>query len=151
MPRDHEVEDPMTFDANERAWLAGWADVLIPAGNDFPSASQAGVANEGLDQVLAFRPDLAAPLKNLLAQARGRSAAEFVGTLQRDDPASFAILAEFVPGAYFLNTQVRAKLGYSGQRPQPIDPHPDYLDDGLLRSVIDRGPIYRPTPAPPTR
>jgi hypothetical protein len=39
----------MTFDASERTVLAGLADVLIPAGEGFPSASQAGVAGEGLD------------------------------------------------------------------------------------------------------
>ena len=26
------------------------------------------------------------------------------------------------------------------------DPRPDFMEDGLLESVIKRGPIYRPTP-----
>lgn len=136
----------MIFDLNERAALAGLADVLIPAGEGFPSASEAGVAGEGLDQVLSFRPDLAAGLKKLLASARGRPPAEVVADLQGKDPAGFSLLAELVPGAYFLNPQVRAKLDYHGQGSQPIDPRPDYLDDGLLQSVINRGPVYRPTP-----
>jgi hypothetical protein len=136
----------MSFDTNERATLAALADVLIPAGDGFPSASEAGVAGEGLDQVLTFRPDLAAGLKRLLASAQGQIAAAFVAELKKNDPASFGLLAELVPGAYFLNPQVRAKLGYQGQRARPIDPHPDYLDDDLLQSVIDRGPIYRCTP-----
>ena len=63
----------MTFDEDERAILASLADVLIPAGDGFPSASEAGVAGEGLDQVLAFRPDLATALKSILAFARGRN------------------------------------------------------------------------------
>ena len=136
----------MTFDANERATLATLADVLIPSGVGFPSASEAGVAGEGLDQVLSLRPDLAAGLKKLLASARGRPAGAFVAELRENDAASFGLLSELVPGAYFLNSQVRAKLGYHGQGPHPIDPRPDYLDEGLLQSVIDRGPIYRPTP-----
>lgn len=136
----------MNFDANERSVLGELADVLIPAGQGFPSASQAGVAGEGLDQTLSFRPDFAEGLKRLIVAARGRSAAEFVEELQRTDPIGFGLLAEFVPGAYFLNLRVREKLGYGGQRAHPIDPHPDYLDDGLLQSVIDRGAIYRPTP-----
>jgi hypothetical protein len=53
-----------------------------------------------------------------------------------------------VPGAYFLNPDVRRAIGYEGQTGRAIDPHPDYLDDGLLDAVIARGPIYRPTPAP---
>jgi hypothetical protein len=123
------------------------ADVFIPAGEGFPSASEAGVANEGLDQVLSFRPELAAGLKKLLASSQGRPPAEFVAELETKDRVSFGLLTELVPGAYFLNPQVRLKLGYQGQGPRPIDPHPDYLDEGLLQSVIDRGPIYRPTPA----
>ena len=136
----------MTFDSNERALLAALADVLIPAGDGFPSASAAGVAGGGLDQVLSFRPDLAPGLKKLLAAASGRPPTDFVAELKASDPAAFGLLAELVPAAYFLNADVRAKLRYNGQGPRPIDPRPDYLDDGLLQAVIDRGPIYRPTP-----
>lgn len=138
----------MTFDAHERSVLASLADALIPAGDGFPAASQAGVAAAGLDQVLSFRPDLAEGLKGLLAAAKDRPRAEFLAELQRDDPSGFGILAELVPGAYFLHPEVRARLGYAGQTPKPIDPRPDYLEEGLLQSVLDRGPIYRPTPHP---
>lgn len=136
----------MNFDATERAALASLADLLIPAGEGFPSASEAGVADEGLDQLLGFRPDLAAGLKRVIAGATGRLPAEILELLRTSDPAGFSILTEVVPGAYFLNERVRRRLGYAGQDPRPIDPHPDYLDDGLLQSVLDRGPIYRPTP-----
>ena len=37
-------------------------------------------------------------------------------------------------------------IGYAGQGPWLMDPRPDYMEDGLLESVIRRGPIYRPTP-----
>ncbi len=135
----------MTFDTNERTVLAGLADVLIPAGAGFPSASEAGVAGEGLDQVLSFRPDLATGLKTLLASAQGHPSTAIVAELRKNDSASFGLLAELVAGAYFLNSAVRASLGYHGQGPHPIDPRPDYLDDGLLQAVVNRGPIYRPT------
>ena len=136
----------MNLTSTERQLFAAFADLLIPAGNGFPSASQAGVANEGLDQLLAVRPDLLDPLKSLLLRAKDRPATEFLRDLQTNDPATFGVLAESVPGAYFLNPDVRAKLKYDGQSARPIDPREDYLDDGLLQSVIDRGPIYRPTP-----
>ena len=136
----------MSLTSAERQLFAVLADLVIPAGNDFPSASEAGVAHEGLDQLLAVRPDLLDPLKSLLVGARDRSAPEFLRELQTNDPAAFAVLAESVPGAYFLNPQVRAKLKYDGQSGRAIDPREDYLDDGLLQSVIDRGPTYRPTP-----
>jgi hypothetical protein len=136
----------VNFDSWERAVLAELADVLIPAGEGLPSASDAGVARDGLDRVLSFRPDLADGLKRVIAAARRRPAAAFVAELPRSDPAGFALLAEFVPGAYFLNQRVREQLGYTGQKARPIDPRPDHQDDGLLQSVIDRGPIHRPTP-----
>jgi hypothetical protein len=136
----------VSFDFEERAVLAQLADVLIPAGEGFPSASDAGVARDGLDLVLSFRPDLADGLKRLIADAGRCPAAAFVAELPCSDPAGFALLAEFVPGAYFLNSRVREQLGYTGQNARPIDPRPDHLDDDLVQPVIDRGPIHRPTP-----
>lgn len=136
----------MSLTSAERQLFAALADLLIPAGSGFPSASEAGVANEGLDQLLTVRPDLFDPLKSLLLRAKDRSPAEFLQELQTNAPAAFGVLAEAVPGAYFLNADVRAKLKYDGQSARPIDPREDYLDDGLLQSVINRGRIYRPTP-----
>jgi hypothetical protein len=136
----------MNFDSHERALLAALADVLIPAGDELPSASEAGVAGEGLDQVLSFRPDLATGLKNLLLKTRGCTAGPFIAELQQNDPAAFALLAEIVPGAYFLNRDVRARLGYEGQRAHPINALGEEIEAGLLRPVIDRGPIYRASP-----
>jgi len=136
----------MTFNFDERAMLDHLADVLIPAGDGFPSASAADVAGQWLDRVLKARPDLAAALKDLLSKAANRQPSEFVAELRASDAAGFGVLAEFAAGAYFMNPSVRRALGYAGQDARPIDPHPDYLDDGLLQSVIDRGPIYRPTP-----
>jgi len=136
----------MNLTPAERQLFSSLADLLIPAGNGFPSASEAGVANAGLDQLLGVRPDLLDPLKSLLLRAKDRPAIEFLRDLQTNDPATFSVLAESVPGAYFLNAEVRVKLKYNGQSARAIDPREDYLDDGLLQSVIDRGPIYRPTP-----
>ena len=136
----------MTFDSKERAQLGKLADVLIPAGDGLPSASAAGVEAGGLDQVLAVRPEMAAVLKKVLAVSSDSAPMDAVSQLKSKDPSSFGLLAELVAGAYFLNPQVRTSLGYDGQTAKPIDPRPDYLEEGLLQSVIDRGPIYRPTP-----
>jgi hypothetical protein len=130
----------------QRALLAGMADILIPAGDGMPSASEAGVAGNGLDAVLSARPDLAGELFELLDQASGRTPAEALASLRSGKPALFVHLGEVVAGGYFMNPQVRQAIGYHGQTPRPIDPHPDYLDDGLLEPVIRRGPIYRSTP-----
>ena len=136
----------MNFDPAVRAVLAGLADVLIPAGDGMPSASAAGVAEDGLNQVLAAVPSLGASLADVLARAKGREAAEVVTSLARTDPAAYGILTEVVTAAYFMNPNVRQAVGYTGQGPTPLDPRVDYMEDGLLESVIKRGPIYRPTP-----
>ena len=73
--------------------------------------------------------------------------AEAGGEVVDIDERAVGRTAEVVPAAYFMNPHVQQLIGYAGQTPRPIDPHPDYLDDGLLDSVISRGPIYRPTPA----
>lgn len=136
----------MTFSQPERTTLAGLADVLIPASGGFPSASEAGAAAEGLDQVLAVRPDLAGPLKEILKSAQGGNPAEFVSVLQTRDPAGLGALAEAVAGAYFMNPQVRGAIRYYGQTPRPIDPATSDLNGELVKPVVDRGSIYRSTP-----
>jgi hypothetical protein len=134
------------FDNVQRVVLAGLADVLIPAGDSMPSASSAAVAEEGLNQVLDAVPSLAAGLAEVLARAKGREPAEFIAILNRTDPSAYGVLTEVVTAAYFMNPDVRKAVGYTGQGPTPLDPRADYMEDGLLESVIKRGPIYRPTP-----
>lgn len=136
----------MNFDEAEREVLADLADVLIPAGDGRPSASQAEVAGQWLDAALTARPDLAQALKKLIKKPRTGTPHDIVADLRANDPSAFEVLAEVVPGAYFMNPDVRTAIGYSGQDRREIDPHPDYMDDGLLESVIRRGPIYRATP-----
>jgi hypothetical protein len=129
----------------QRAQLGAIADVLIPAGSGMPSASEAGVAGQYLDEVLAARPDLAEPLAAALASVHG--AADPVAAL-RADLGAWMVVTAVVPAAYFLNPAMREAIGYPGLEARPIDPDaaPDYLDDGLLDSVVARGPVYRPTP-----
>lgn len=117
------------------------ADLLIPAGYNMPSASQAGVATTGLAEVLRFRPELEAQIESILDQCEGKSSKEALAAL---DPASFGTLTEIVASAYFMNEHVRVKLHYDGQRAKPIVP--EEIDSDLLKPVLDRGAIFRPTP-----
>ena len=129
-----------------RAQLAAIADQLIPAGSGMPSASEADVQGRFLDEVLAARPDLAAPLEAVLESVSGLAPGVAIAQLRESD--GWGVLTAVVPGAYFLNPETRAALGYPGLERRPIDPDaaPDYDDDGLLASVIERGPVYRATP-----
>jgi len=132
----------------ERAVFGGLADLLIPSADGMLSATEAGVAGRWLDEVLEVRPDLGPPLVLVINAARGADPAGAMADLRRSDPAGFGVLAEVVVGAYFLNPQVRKAIGYGGQQSIPIvaEKPPDYEQDGLLASVVGRGPIYRPTP-----
>ena len=134
----------MISDAH-RVQLGAIADVLIPAGSGMPSASEAGVAGQYLDEVLAARPDLAEPLEAALASVEG--ADDPIAAL-RADLGHWMVITAVVPAAYFLNPAMREAIGYPGLEARPIDPDaaPDYLEDGLLDSVVSRGPVYRPTP-----
>src|SRR5262245_55008861 len=131
----------MSFTEQERKRLAALADVLIPAIHGQLSASEADVAGRGLDRVLMTCPEVAGGLREVLAKCSDSDAERAVTELRKNDPAAFGVLAEFAAGAYFLNPQVRAAIGYNGQTARAIDPAPDYLEDGLLDSVMQRGPI----------
>jgi hypothetical protein len=131
-----------------RGVFAGLADVLIPAGERMPSAGEVALERGALDAVLAVRPDLTVDLVALLEAAREADPAAEVERLRAENEAGFQLLTTVVGGGYFLDKGVREAIGYRGQEAVPIehlDP-PDYERDGLLASVVERGPIYRPTP-----
>ena len=137
----------MALTDSQRAQLGALADQLIPAGGGLPSASDAGVAGRYLDEVLGSLPDLREPLQAALRAVDGLEPAAASAVL-REDPAAWSVLTAIVPAAYFMNPEIRAAIGYPGLEKRPIDEaaEPDYLWDGLLDSVIARGPVYRPTP-----
>ena len=114
------------------------ADLLIPAGADMPSATEAYVGTTGLSEVLKFRPELEAAIENILERCHGKSPQQALDSL---DSAAFGTVAEVVASAYFMNDEVRRRLQYSGQRARTIVP--EEIDRALLERVVDRGPIYR--------
>jgi choline dehydrogenase-like flavoprotein len=128
--------------------LAALTDVLIPAGNGKPSASEADRAGKWLARVLAARPDLEPGLVAVLAAAQGRDPQREVRRLHEEEPDKFKTLATAVSGAYYMNLKVRKRIGYPGQGKRP--PFPDEaeydLRDGLLDPVIERGRIHKQPP-----
>ena len=140
----------MTIDPSQRSTLAALADVLVPAAEGMPAASEVGVADEGLDRVLRVRPDIEADLSRVLKVGAGQDTAEHIKDLQRDDPAGFEALAFAVTGAYYTDQRVRELIGYPGQlyAPERLQRDPIDASDPMLQRVVARGPIYRPTPSP---
>lgn len=131
-----------------RVVLADLADVLIPAGRGFPCARAAGVASGGLDAVLAVRPEIEAPLMELLERAEGRSRHAFLDSLSSTDPSGFDLLTFVVAAGYFSNHDVRRRLAYPGRTAQPLREPAAGVDweRALLEPVRRRGRVYRLAP-----
>ena len=128
----------------ERATLAGLADVLVPAAYGMPSASSVGVHERRLDRVLAARPDLAEPLRAILKAAAERDAAAETRRLRVEDEPAFRLLLSVVAAAYYSSPKVRRLIGYPGQRPNEVFPDQAEHDlrGGILDPVIARGPVW---------
>jgi len=133
--------------ASEVAFFA-IADVLIPAYQDMPSASKAPDAAAILRRILALRPDLKPDLMRGLRAVSGSDPARGVRELQHSDPAAYAAIGTVAAAGYYMSPGVRALIGYPGQEKRAFDPDatPEYVSNGMLQAVADRGPIYRPTP-----
>jgi len=130
------------FTAPQRRLLAALADALIPAAGELPSASEAGVAAGLLDKVLSLRPDLAGPLRRVLAgpDLEGRDAAARLVALAREAPADHAALLTVVAGGYYLEPRIRQRINYPGQEARPFNPSQfeNFVAEGLLDHVLER-------------
>ena len=115
-----------------------------------PAPGELGIAGAQLDLVLASRPDLepgpaagarAAPAEEATRSAGSRRSAP-------PTPTRYDALVVAIVGGYYLHPEVQRRLGYPGQTPRPLPAAglPDYVEEGLLERVYERGPIYRPTP-----
>ncbi len=135
-----------------RASLRTVADSLIPSAHGMPGAAEVGVADEKLDRVLAVRPDLASPMERALGilEAEPGAAADeaTLARLHDADPEAHDALLTVVAGGYYIDRGVRDRLGYDGQRAVEVRPEiiPNYVEEGLIDKVLERGPIYRPVP-----
>ena len=139
---------PEELDEAFRSRLARIADVLVPAHREMPSAGSVGIAGDLLDKALRARPDLAADCRRAVTACADPPSPEALERLAVDDPSGFSALMVLVLGGYFISSEVRKLLHYAGQEALRIDigELPDYIEEGLLDEVIDRGPIYRITP-----
>jgi hypothetical protein len=124
------------------------ADVLIPEAEGMPCASKIEGAVETLDRVLTLRPDLKEDLVRGLRLALGKDPGAAARELAKVDCAAFSAIGKVAAAGYYMNPKVRSLIGYPGQDKRPFDPDatPEYVSNGMLQAVIDRGSIYRPTP-----
>jgi hypothetical protein len=132
-----------------RARLAQIADGLIPGTEAMPAPSSLDIGGRQLDAVLASRSDLADALRRALkAAGDADDPIAWVERLADADPQAHEALVTAVVAGYYLHPEVQRRLGYPGQVGEAVvaDSFPEYVHDGLLERVYERGPIYRPTP-----
>jgi hypothetical protein len=139
------------FTTEQREQLGKLADRLISGGAGLPSATEADVHHDWIDRTLSARPDLFEVVASVLGEpGEAQGVLDRLRSTERErfDQFTFA-----VAGAYLINPRVRKLLGYPGAAPEKNLAFPDeadaYLEDGILDPVIERGPIYRPTPDEP--
>jgi hypothetical protein len=135
------------MDDATRVGVAKVFDVLLPGTAVLPAATEVDAQGELLDRVLTADPTLAP-----LVRACGERAihvdeptlAEIRSWMGEDsERLIFALHA-----AYYMSKEVRQRLNYPGQGRFPIaEATPDQLwTPELIAPVIERGPIYVPTP-----
>ena len=141
---------PSVSDSTRRA-LETIGDHLIPAAHGMPAAGRMDVGTRQLDVVLASRPDLAPTLERVLADAIIEDVGGFVTALATDDPEGYGAVTLAVVAGYYMHPEVHRLIGYPGQVPKDVQRmgEREVYQEGLMdlaQKVIERGPIYRPTP-----
>lgn len=137
-------------DTTRRA-LERVGDHLIPEAHGMPAASAMGVGTAQLDVVLRSRPDLAPFIERALAEADLSDVAGLVTRLRQQDPAAYDAVTLAVVAGYYMHPEIHERIGYPGQVAKDVQRMSEreiYLEGlmELAQKVIDRGPIYRPTP-----
>ena len=138
----------MTTDRIDRDVFAAIADILIPDAEGMPAASAVGVHEDVLDRILGLRPDLAEAFRRGIAFARGKDARVAAEALNQEDAQALTAIGLIASAGYYMAPRVRDLIGYPGQERRTFDADavPEYVANGMLKVVQDRGPIFKPTP-----
>ena len=135
----------MTDDDADRIF-ASLADALMPEAEGMPKASDAADLKACLKSTLNSRPDLRGDIMQGLLALSGKTLdAATLNTFANEKPASWAALTLAILNIYYNSAKVQTITNYSGPRRQTYDADatPDFIAEGLLKVVTDRGPIWR--------
>ncbi|MEU1558461.1 hypothetical protein AB0G86_16485 [Streptomyces scabiei] len=135
----------------ELATLRAVADVLIPETDTDPAATRAAEYDVWLRRAVDARADSFDLLTGALAALEGLPPALLDAALRRlhaEEPPTFAVLSAVVAGAWLMVPEVKAAVGYPGQkRDVPrLEEAVDQISDGILDPVLERGHFYTPAP-----
>jgi len=143
-----DTKPPAGLTDELRGVFARIADVLIPREGTCPSASEAHVHGPRIDRLISLRPDLKVPFLRALDRCREGEAEVAARSLHARDPDALMLVGMLAAVAYYQDSAVQTAIGYYGQTHRTFDADaiPTYATDGTLQAVIDRGPLFRPTP-----
>jgi choline dehydrogenase-like flavoprotein len=135
-------EAPLT--PERRGRLSALAAVLIPAAGGMPGASDIALLREAglVDRVLALRPDLVGPLAAALDAAGTVEPRAAIERLEAERPDAFSALLQVLVGAYYLDPEVKRRLGYHGQQAL-TPPRGGFGAEDLALAQMERPPRYR--------
>lgn len=133
----------LQLDPARRTALGAVADELIPAAHGMPSAGSV-LDLRRIEFVLCARPDLLKPLSDALRPELGDTPRQRLTALA-DEPDNLAALQLAVVAGYYSDADVRDRIGYPGQIARPVHAfdYPEYVDEGLIDRVIERGQVWR--------
>jgi hypothetical protein len=120
---------------------------LLPAAAGLPSASTALTERRLLD-VLGARQDLASDFWRAVEKLGSGDASAALKQLLVDDPTAYGVLGSVIAAAYYTEPEVMNALSYPGQlsHSYSLDEVPEYVLNGWLQRVIDRGTLWRQPP-----
>ena len=129
--------------------LTALADVMLPAAHGMPAVSEVEAVESHLAQVLSWRDDLRQPLVRAVDALDPSSfTIDRLTALHQEDEDAYVALTTAVAACYYLSPVVRELIGYPGQVAKTYDPYAytEWVAEGLLDPVVERGPIWREAP-----
>lgn len=120
------------------------AGYLIPQGHGMPSAADV-LDDRQITLVLRSRPDLLSALRQSLRPTLGSDPATRLAVLESEEVENLAALQTTIAGGYYMAPRVRDAMNYPGQIATPVSAfsYPQYIEEGMIESVVERGPIWR--------
>jgi hypothetical protein len=151
---------PPPLDAPQRALLVAFADEIIPATDEMPSASQMGPAAY-LERVAAADPAIAASLGDAVTsidrRARAAHAEAFASlagparvallqAMEKEEADLFRAARDFVYESYYTNPLVWKRIGYDFIGAESAGPPLEPFEEALLERVKVLPRLYRAIP-----
>ncbi len=142
---------------DERAAMRIAMDLIIPAGDGMPSATDAGGMGY-VERLLPREPGVAAQLTQSLAVVEAYSARSYdrpfrqlshteqvfvLKDMEATAPAQFVTLRDLIYESYYTQPEIWKRIGYELYPTDHTGPHMAPFDEALIEDVRKRGKLYR--------